>query len=323
MKFRIVVKMIKVLISRNYTYPDLERQTPNSSFVWNDIQFTEDPTEEVDFVVVFNQPGKDINVKANIGGRWLFLQEPPYVRNEYFKYHFRFADKVVSGFGEDIEHNEQAQAGLPWHVNKTYDELSKLSVDELTKQDRVSWITSNNNMFPGHQPRLDFVDFLKQKEFDFDLFGRGFQPIDDKFDGIAPYKYSIAVENYFARDYWTEKAIDCMLSWTIPLYYGCTNMKDYFPEGSFVEIDILKPEAALEKIEEVVSEDYWSKNIDALAEARELILNKYQMFPMLESRIKRFLANHPNPEKKQFFIPKSGLTKTEELKKKFRKIIGK
>ncbi|MCG8574369.1 MAG: glycosyltransferase family 10 [Flavobacteriales bacterium] len=315
--------MIKVLISRNYPFPDLERQTPGCKGIWNNIEFTEDSSEEVDFIVVFNQPSADIKTKAFEGARWLFLQEPPYTRNEYFKYHFRFADLVVSGFSEEIDHNEQAQAGLPWHINKNYDELLVLKADQAQKRDAVSWITSNNNMFPGHQPRLDFIDFLKNEKFDFDLFGRGFDPIDDKFDGIFPYKYSIAVENYFAPDYWTEKAVDCILSWTIPLYYGCTNMGDYFPKGSFVEIDIKQPQKALETIQQVMAEDYWSKNLDALAEARELILNKYQMFPMLEKRINKFMEQNPSVKKQQYFIPASGLTRTEEIKKKLRKIIGK
>ncbi|MEX1002113.1 MAG: glycosyltransferase family 10 [Crocinitomicaceae bacterium] len=315
-------ELIKVLVSRSYSFPDFKRQTPGNSGVWNNIQLVENTSEEVDFILILNQPGQNINTKAYEGGRWLFLQEPPYARNEYFKYHFRFVDKVISGFGDDISINEQAQAALPWHVNKNYDELVNLRVDQIQKQNRVSWITSNNNIFPGHQPRIDFINYLNQISFDYDLFGRGFQPIDDKFDGIAPYKYSIAVENYSAKDYWTEKAIDCMLSWTIPLYFGCTNMGDYFPKGSFIELDITDKKKAADQIKNILASDHWEQNLEALKEARELILNKYQMFPELERRISDFKKQNPHAKKKNFYIPKSGLTRSESLKKKIKNILG-
>ena len=312
--------MIKVLISRNYSFPDFKRQTPGGTGIWNDVEFTEDPNEEVDFIVVLNQPATDIFTKAFQGGRWLFLQEPPYTRNDYFKYHFRFADKVISGFSDKIANNEHAQAGLPWHIGRSYDELMELKLDSVKKIDRVSWITSNNNMFPGHQPRLNFINFLNKSEFDYDLYGRGFQPIEDKFDGIAPYKYSIAVENYSAPDYWTEKVIDCMLSWTIPFYFGCENMERYFPTGSFISIDIHQPEKALRIIKDAIADNHWEKNLEALAEARQLILNEYQLFPMLEKRIHDFNNVYPNAKKKKYFIPKSGLTKVEIFKKQIRSV---
>jgi Glycosyltransferase family 10 (fucosyltransferase) C-term len=315
--------MIRILISRNYEYPDFKRQTPGLTGRWGNIEFTEDQNEKVDFIVVFNQPSVDIKAKALEGGSWLFLQEPPYTRNEYFKYHFRFADKIISGFDGSTPNNIQTQAGLPWHINLSYDELKKLNHTDHIKENRISWITSNNNMFPGHQPRIDFIDFLKESNFDFDLFGRGFQPIDDKFEGLKSYKYSIAVENYSSNDYWTEKAIDCMLSWTIPLYYGCTNMEKYFPKGSFINVDITNKQKALDQIAEIQKSNYWEENLDALAEARELILDKYQIYPLLSSSIEEFMKANPSPARKMYRIPKSGLTPKEEVKKKLSKLFRK
>src|SRR5687768_17715451 len=56
------------------------------------------------------------------------------------------------------------------------------------------------------------------------------------------YRYSLAIENFSGPYYWTEKVIDCYLSWTMPLYFGCTNLADYFPAESFVQIDIHRSE---------------------------------------------------------------------------------
>ena len=64
----------------------------------------------------------------------------------------------------------------------------------------------------------------------------GFKSIEDKWAGLAPYKYSLAIENAVTPDYWSEKIADCFLTWTLPIYYGCLNLEDYFPKQSFIRI---------------------------------------------------------------------------------------
>ncbi|OFY84457.1 MAG: hypothetical protein A3F72_13695 [Bacteroidetes bacterium RIFCSPLOWO2_12_FULL_35_15] len=305
-----------VYIQRNYNYPDLFRQTPNCNGEWLDMKFTTLPVERADYIVVLNHPLTDIRMKCLKGGKFLIVQEPPYKSNEYFKLHFRFYNKVISGFSGEKSIN--VQAGLPWHINKNYDELVSLKKDTLQfKNDGVSWITSNNNLFPAHKIRLDFIDFLKKKEFKFDLFGRGFKEISDKFDGIYPYKYTIAAENYIANDYFTEKIFDAYLSWSMPIYFGCKNITDYFPAESLIQVDLNFPEEALEKIKDAQKNKLWEKNIEAIQYARELILNKYQLFPMLYDFVK---ANKGEDKYESVFIPHTGLTKMESFKKEVKKI---
>jgi len=307
-----------VYIHSNYNYPNLIKQTPQAKGKWNDFNFTFDEVEEADYVVVLNHPTKDINIRCKKGGKIIIVQEPPYKSNDYFKLHFRFYDIIVSGFkGKGIINN---QAALPWHINKSYDELIDLSENDLvTKKDRISWITSNNNLFPAHQTRLDFIDYLRVNNFDFDLFGRGFKSIEDKFSATFPYKYTIAAENYIGRNYFTEKIIDAFLSWTMPIYYGSDNITDFFPPESMIQVDLKNKEEALQKIEYAVANKLWDKNIEAIRYARELVLNKYQLFPMLEELIKGI--NHEDSGYQKFKLSSSGLTKFEEIKKEIKKII--
>ena len=308
-----------VRISRNYSFPNLARQTPKMSFVWDGIEFTEEEVDNADFLIILNQPAEDIKCKVREGGVWLMMQEPPAEKNEYFRYHFRFVDRVYSDFKVEGKPNFQEQTGLPWHIGKSYDELIELDLDDLPKKkDKVSWITSTNNMFKGHEKRLNFIDFLKKENFDFDLYGRGFNPIDDKFDGIAPYKYSIAVENYFSRNYWTEKAIDAWLSWSVPIYYGCTNMNDFFPKNSFIQVDLDNPKRSLEIIQDAIKNNFFENHIQEISEARLRILNEYQLFPSLKRRIDEFIAEGNGSKFKNYRIPKSGLTKAESIKKGIR-----
>jgi hypothetical protein len=277
-----------VRIVKNWNFPDIFRQTPHNSRSWDGIKFTEDQVPECDLLVVFNAPHYPINVKCK--EKWLFSQESPVDAYQWHKRSFGYFDKVFSFW--DLPGIIHEQTSLPWHVNKSYDELVNLGEQDLAiKTNRLSWVTSNYNNKPGHQLRMDLLSFLKNEHFDFDLYGKGFNPIDDKFSGIFPYKYSLAVENYSCNDYWTEKIADCFLSWTIPVYYGCSNIRDYFPKESMILIDPNDPVQAIEIIKKAMSGQYWEKNISALKEARELVLNKYQLFPNLSQKIKTQLAN--------------------------------
>ena len=86
---------------------------------------------------------------------------------------------------------------------------------------------------------------------------------------------------------WTEKIADCFLSYTIPVYYGCTNLSSYFPEKSFVQIELINYQEGSQVIDKKLEEDIWEDRLNALNEARELVLNKYQLFPFVSDLIEK------------------------------------
>jgi hypothetical protein len=124
----------------------------------------------------------------------------------------------------------------------------------------------------------------------FDLYGRGFNPIDDKWDGIAPYRYSIAFENARTANYFSEKLMDCFVCLTLPLYYGSPEIQKYFPARSFVTIEPGDPHVA-EKIRDVIASELWKERQDALQEAKWLVLYKYNMF----SQVSRLMLERLKP----------------------------
>ena len=59
---------------------------------------------------------------------------------------------------------------------------------------------------------------------------------------LANSQYGIAIENFSHRNFFTEKILDCFLLKTIPIYWGCSNIDDFFnPEGiiKFENVDDL------------------------------------------------------------------------------------
>jgi Glycosyltransferase family 10 (fucosyltransferase) C-term len=310
--------MIVVRIVKNYHYPDLFRQTPLNKGIWDDIMFTESDITECDYLVVLNSSPIDLNIKNNVGGSWLFSQESPLKHYEWHTQTFKYFDRVYTFWDKPLFKNIcNEQTSLPWHINKDYDFLKSLSCAYEDKLDKISWVTSNLNFKPGHKLRIAFLNALVESEFEFDLFGRGFNPIEDKFEALYPYKYSIAVENYACQGYWTEKIADCYLSWTMPIYYGCKDILDYFPENSLILIDPKKPKESIQIIKTAIQNNHWKKNIDSIAEARNLILDKYQLFPNIVDKISKHRQGIIGDViKKDIFIPQNiAIKKSSKLSK--------
>jgi hypothetical protein len=114
-----------------------------------------------------------------------------------------------------------------------------------------------------------------------DVFGRGFNYIPDKFNGVADYKYSIAIENSVIPDYFTEKLFECFLTYTMPIYYGCPNIGDYFDERSFILIDIDDYKNSILKIEEAIEGDLYKRSLPYIEDARKRFLEQYHVFAAL------------------------------------------
>ncbi len=108
--------------------------------------------------------------------------------------------------------------------------------------------------------------------------------LKSKYDGLKDYKYSLCIENSSYDNYFTEKITDCLLSWTIPIYFGCKNVDNYFPKDSYYWIDINEPNS-IDKLYEIVQRPVTEKNIEAMKEARELIMNKYNVWELVKNII--------------------------------------
>ncbi|MDR7372319.1 glycosyltransferase family 10 domain-containing protein [Flavobacterium aquidurense] len=272
-----------IKLERYFNYPDLKRQTPNHSMKWKDFTFTEDTIDECDYLVILEYPKSDFSIIVNENNVLHLCLEPP---NEVSKYRQYANKKAKIIFNQlDIQKNNILSHGaLPWHVNKDYDFLSDLKVESLNKENNIVWITSNQRSSKGHNQRMDFLENIKNLPF-VKLYGRGINPIDDKWDVLNKSKYAIAYENFQSDYYWTEKIIDCFLSFTMPLYFGCNAIENFFPQNSFIQIDPKDKHIDL-FLKEIVNSSKWEDNLEAISEARQLILNEYQLFPFLYNKIK-------------------------------------
>ena len=107
------------------------------------------------------------------------------------------------------------------------------------KSKLISMICSNKVMCLGHQHRLSWAQKLQGKV---DFYGRGFNEIQSKEEGLCDYMFSVAIENASYDSYFTEKVQDCFSTGTIPIYYGAPDIGKFFnPDGIITLTDDFDP----------------------------------------------------------------------------------
>ena len=50
----------------------------------------------------------------------------------------------------------------------------------------------------------------------------------------------------------SEKPIDALLSWTMPIYWGCPNVSEYLPEGSYHHIKDIDDFKSIEQVIDII-----------------------------------------------------------------------
>jgi len=157
-----------------------------------------------------------------------------------------------------------------WQLTKSYDELTSL---KHFSKDLTSAVCSHKYAW-----RYKYIqEAIKHNP---KIIGEG-RPLSGKRISIEERtslflnsSMSICIENSSQSNYFTEKIIDALLAWCMPLYWGCPNIGDFFPEGSYRLIDIENPDS----VSDLINKPITPSEIDAMHEARNLILNKYNIW---------------------------------------------
>ena len=258
-----------------------QKMTPNRSGVWkNLVAVTEE--RDADWCVVVDDTTRPMNPEKT-----LYVSAHPYMagyegyRDLSQKIH-KLDNKETFGFGE-------------WWLKYDYDYLSALEPMEKSKD--CCWIVSNSVGGYGRERRKSLATQLNGQ---IDIFGRiqgcgagvlgssendGGNHTCGKEDVLEKYRYSVEVDVGLCKNYFSERVFDSLLLWCTPLYWGSTNLEEYLPKNSFKYVDIY---GSGKDILEISKSSFREDNIEAIREARQLLLNKYQLF----ARVHDYLSNH-------------------------------
>jgi len=183
-----------------------------------------------------------------------------------------------------------SQTGLIWfyggETERGHYDFIASHPPEAKQHDISTVCSSKQQRHTLHKARYEFTQKFREAYPTLDVFGHGVRFIADKADALDPYRYHIAIENHVYRHHWTEKLSDCFLGLTLPFYHGCPNAADYFPEQSFIPINMHYFDETAERIKRAVADREFEKRLPALREARRLVLEEYSTFPLLARLIK-------------------------------------
>lgn len=177
------------------------------------------------------------------------------------------------------------------------DERKKINQDD--KQFAVSTIVGTKVWGEGHVFRS--VIYSRQKEIEsipytfYRSVKTGALPEitnnppftwDSKFELFRTYQYSIAIENSKQENYFTEKLIDCFVTKTIPIYWGCPNIGRFFRTDGMILLETTTFEEVKAKLDQLTPETYAAKK-DAIEENYQRALQ----YINVEENINKALQN--------------------------------
>lgn len=289
--------MIKVKVScGNKDLPELlMRQTPNRLGIWQNVKFiTDESARYYDWWVVLHDSAllQEETVQCDPRNTIFVSMEPPiWGKNDEFNNQFNYIISCDSRINHERLYlnnaitwwagiNVKFENGhkfLP-EINYDYDDFKNLRCPK--KANKISVITSSKTNFPGHRKRIEFLNRLKAHDINqfIDFYGGGGNPVDDKLDALLPYKYHLVLENSNYENYWSEKIADPFLAWCLPIYFGCPNIEDYFPQDSVVKIDINNFDETLKILYDLINNDVFTPRLKSINTARNLILDDYNIF---------------------------------------------
>lgn len=182
--------------------------------------------------------------------------------------------------------------GLIWHYGLPFGKGEFITWDTMAstpppqKSKMISTVCSQRTgNITLHSTRVDFTWRLKEDLPELDIFGHGVNPMNDKAEALDPYRFHIAVENHVYNHHLTEKLPDAFLGYTLPFYHGAPNASDYFPQESFIPIDINDYHRSLEIIKSHLTNNEYEDRLPFIIEARRRVLEEQNLFAIISSKI--------------------------------------
>lgn len=278
-------------------------QLPVAAPVWGMCEFIFDVNEtEYDWLVVYDDlppaQGERRSMRVerlacDANKTILVTSEPSSIKSYFTDFTDQFGTVLTSQPEWALPHPNRLyqQPALQWFYGVGADsEINFSQMQESVATDKREMISivgsSKQQTHTLHALRFQFINTLKERCNTLKVFGREDIPMDDKAEAVRPFRFHVAVENHYSKHHWTEKLADAYLGEAVPVYVGCPNITDYFPEDSHIALDVTDPNSAAEIINGLTEEEYLKRR-PAVLEAKRRVLFEYNLFAVLSNYIEK------------------------------------
>lgn len=208
---------------------------------------------EFNGITVFTDRYIDFNfdsVKSDIKIFWLL--EPRAVRPYGYSKIIEIENKFDYILTYDSELLKRSKKYIKYVVGQS--RVYEPKIYDKTKM--VSMIASNKQITEGHRFRHEISKRLSQKH-KIDMWGSGYKPFDSKLPPLSDYYFTVSVMNSKIDNFFTEVIVDNFMLGTVPIFWGCPNINEYFDERGIITFD------TIDELDEILSkltiDDYFSR----------------------------------------------------------------
>ncbi len=146
----------------------------------------------------------------------------------------------------------------------------------------VSFLTSSKNTCPGQIFRQEIFERVPELVRSLPVTKRRSPPLHDRDILLDNFQFHIAVENSKWDNFFTEKIMDCFLSQTFPIYWGCPNLNEYFNMDGVLTFDTY--DGLIEVLQRLTPE-FHQKHIVAMEDNFQRTLAYTKCAPRVDSII--------------------------------------
>ena len=275
----------------NFTSDGINRYPFIDEHIEKDIYLKEDKN-----IIVFvdSLPEKNLVKKEN--DIWIYIQvESYYILSHKMVYIYDYDFDLILTFTEHFYNKKKTYKFLPYNkvywIAPTFELQKNLNLPSIepinyiikNKKYQISMICGKKNWAPGHKLRRKIWEYQKNMIFpkkfrysqdygDLKLFddNKKISSSKDKTELFIDSMFHIAIENNQATDYFTEKLIDCFVSKTIPIYYGCPNIGDYFELRGMIIINDIDD---VKNLNNILSEKYYNDRLHWIEDNYHRVIN--------------------------------------------------
>ena len=176
----------------------------------------------------------------------------------------------------------------PWIDTFDYWSYDSLKIIQPKKNKKISSSITKLNFNYGdnclYNKRVNFLNNILDLDY-IDFYGFG-NTSPKKRDAVENYMFNIAIENSFEKNWITEKFYDAILSETIPIYFGCENIKEIYPDDGYILIDDICDYTNIKKLLTTISknyEDIYNEKIIGLKKIKQKYFNQNNLLQKIIS----------------------------------------
>lgn len=166
--------------------------------------------------------------------------------------------------------------------------------DVSKKKFEVSYLTSAKTMCAGHRFRHHIYNSMPERVGGLHVVRHMSPPVlECKRPMLYPFQYSIVMENARHRNWITEKLIDCLVSRTVPIYWGCPNVGEFFDDSGILKFDTYED---LTKVLAGLTPDSYSSYLKAIEHNLHEAMKYTNVHTRVDEEVRKMLQSSPTHE---------------------------